>query len=280
MFDLHFAPEFLEVSRLQMLECFVFYSVLGWLVESAYMSICTGKLTNRGFGFGPFCPIYGFGATIGAIVLSPFRRSVPLLYVVSAVSATVFELIVGRLMQLTLGDFWWDYCEKPFNYQGIICLESTLGWGLYGIIVVRFLHPFVLMQTFLFPRREGFVLCFSLLFLYMFDFVYHVLLALHVDAAERAHERTIQAMESARERTAGAYENARERTALVVESARERTAGAYENARERTAMVVETAREKTSDAIGRTADVYVNAKDKMSEKQHAVLNWYRRHRWR
>gem|GEM_PF-413679 len=266
------------------------------------MSICARTLTNRGCCFGPFCPIYGFGATIGALVLSPFRHSIPLLYTVSAVSATVFELLVGRLMQFCLGDFWWDYTKKPFNYQGIICLESTLGWGLYGIIVVKFLHPYVLLHTLLFPRRLGLILSIVALSLYFFDFTYHVLLALHVDAAERAHERTLVAVEtakertalvyeSARERTASAYESARERTANAYESARERTASAYESARERTAMaveyargktgdVMEKAREKTSGAIEKTTDVYASAKDKVNEKRQAVLNWYRKHRWR
>ena len=38
---------------------FLAYSMLGWLVESIYMSICNRKLTNRGFARGPICPIYG-----------------------------------------------------------------------------------------------------------------------------------------------------------------------------------------------------------------------------
>ena len=38
---------------------FLIYSMLGWLVESIYMSVCNRKLTNRGFMRGPMCPIYG-----------------------------------------------------------------------------------------------------------------------------------------------------------------------------------------------------------------------------
>ena len=41
---------------------FLTYSMMGWLVESIYMSFCNHKITNRGFAKGPFCPIYGFGA--------------------------------------------------------------------------------------------------------------------------------------------------------------------------------------------------------------------------
>lgn len=43
---------FCGVSAEHIIECFVFYSMLGWAVESLYMSICNRKLTNRGFGVG------------------------------------------------------------------------------------------------------------------------------------------------------------------------------------------------------------------------------------
>ena len=39
---------FCGVSAEHIIECFVFYSMLGWAVESLYMSICNRKLTNRG----------------------------------------------------------------------------------------------------------------------------------------------------------------------------------------------------------------------------------------
>ena len=54
--------EILGRNSYQVLLWFVAYSVLGWFVESVYMSICNRKITNRGFVRGPMCPIYGFGA--------------------------------------------------------------------------------------------------------------------------------------------------------------------------------------------------------------------------
>ncbi|MCR5279311.1 MAG: putative ABC transporter permease [Lachnospiraceae bacterium] len=123
---------------------FVIYSMLGWLVESIYMSICEKKIVNRGFARGPFCPIYGFGATIGCIVLAPLREHFLLLYLVGAVFATIFEYLVGRFMIRALGSLWWDYDDKPFNFQGIICLESTLAWGFYAIGVVAFINVWLM----------------------------------------------------------------------------------------------------------------------------------------
>lgn len=122
---------------------FVIYSILGWLVESIYMSICNKKLTNRGLAKGPFCPIYGFGATLGSLILKPFAGSYMALYISGAVIATAFEYFVGVLMIKFLGALWWDYDEKPYNYKGIICLESTLAWGFYAIGVVKFLNGFI-----------------------------------------------------------------------------------------------------------------------------------------
>lgn len=119
---------------------FVIYSVMGWFVESVYMSFCNRKLTNRGFAKGPFCPIYGFGAVIGYLVLSPLKGHYIKLYLTGAILATMFEFIVGKGMIRFLGELWWDYNEKPFNYQGIICLESTVAWGFYAIGIVQLLH--------------------------------------------------------------------------------------------------------------------------------------------
>lgn len=119
---------------------FVIYSVMGWFVESVYMSFCNRKITNRGFAKGPFCPIYGFGAVIGYLVLSPLKGHYVKLYLTGAILATMFEFIVGKGMIRFLGDLWWDYNEKPFNYKGIICLESTLAWGFYAIGIVQLIH--------------------------------------------------------------------------------------------------------------------------------------------
>lgn len=127
-----------------LISAFIIYSVLGWLVESIYMSFCNRKITNRGFGKGPFCPIYGFGGVVGYLILHPLSGQYIRLYLVGALLATIFEYLVGRLMLKMFGEVWWDYNDKPYNYQGIICLESTVAWGFYAIIIIMFLHGRIL----------------------------------------------------------------------------------------------------------------------------------------
>ena len=174
----------IDADVYQIIFCFVIYSMGGWLVESIYMSICNRKLTNRGFGFLPFCPIYGFGATICYYMLRPFAKSALAIYLIGAVAATIFEYLVGILMQHLFGEVWWDYNEKPFNYKGIICLESTLAWGVYALIVVYFLHVRVLGLSRMMGRFWGILFCRVVLLLYIVDFIYHLLEALGVNVAK------------------------------------------------------------------------------------------------
>lgn len=119
---------------------FLTYSILGWVVESIYMSICNHRLTNRGFARGPFCPIYGFGALTVYFILAPYRTNKFLLFILGAFLATTLEWATAKIMIRIFGEVWWDYSEKPFNYKGILCLESTLAWGLYTLILFGVLH--------------------------------------------------------------------------------------------------------------------------------------------
>lgn len=154
-----------------LIAAFIIYSVLGWFVESAYMSFCNHRLTNRGFAKGPFCPIYGFGAVIGYLVLNPLSGHYVTLYLTGAFLATTFEYLVGIMMQKLLGEVWWDDTEKPMNYKGIICLESTIAWGFYAIIITMFLHERVLHLIDAMDMVYGRILCIVILAIVTVDYL-------------------------------------------------------------------------------------------------------------
>lgn len=125
------------------IQWFLVYSVLGWVVESIYMSICNRRLTNRGFMRSPACPIYGVGALTVFFLLRPFSDNLILLYVMGCIVPTLLEYITARLMLRIFGEVWWDYSEKLFNYKGILCLESTIAWGFYTLCLFLFLQNMV-----------------------------------------------------------------------------------------------------------------------------------------
>lgn len=150
---------------------FLTYSILGWGVESIYMSICNRKLTNRGFSRCPICPIYGVGALTVYFLLSPYSHNRLLLFFLGAILATTIEWITARIMEKLFGEIWWDYTDKPFNYKGILCLESTLAWGLYTVLLFGVLHSFVERIVNAIPFRIGRFIGAVVIVVYLVDFM-------------------------------------------------------------------------------------------------------------
>lgn len=151
---------------------FFLCSLLGYLLECVVLSAeHKTPVLNRGFGHGPFCIIYGFGALGASILLKPVSDSYVELYLASMIMATLMELFTASVMIHLFGSFWWDYSEKPFNYKGIICLESSLGWGFLGIVYYGFLNGFLHRLVGLVPESLEKGLAMSLLVFYIFDFL-------------------------------------------------------------------------------------------------------------
>ncbi len=165
--------------------CFFLFSIIGWMVESVYMSFCNKKLTNRGFMTGPFCPIYGVGATLGYIILHPLAHNIVALYIVGALLATVFEYLVAKLMLKLFGEVWWDYNNKFCNYKGVICLESTLAWGLYAVIIITFLFEKVIGFVDRYPMTWGIKTIALSFAMGIIDFGYHFTLSVKMDEEKR-----------------------------------------------------------------------------------------------
>ena len=129
-----------QYSEIQWLFFFYFYCFCGWCFESAYVSIRRRKLTNRGFMRGPFLPIYGSGAIMMLVVSMPFQDNVVLTYLAGCVGATALEYVTGVAMEALFKVRYWDYSNQKFNFQGHICLSSTLVWGAFTVVLTRFIH--------------------------------------------------------------------------------------------------------------------------------------------
>ena len=48
---------------------FIIYSFMGWIYETIFCTIKGGKWENRGFLYGPVCPIYGNGAIAISVIM-------------------------------------------------------------------------------------------------------------------------------------------------------------------------------------------------------------------
>ncbi len=167
---------------------FLTYSILGWVVESIYMSICNKKLTNRGFATGPFCPIYGVGGLTVFFALRPYSNNGLLLFVLGSLLATTIEFLTAVIMKRVFGEIWWDYNEKPFNYKGVLCLESSIAWGFYTLFLFMFLQRFVEGVVSRIPIQAGKIAGSVLLILFTIDFLHSLYVEKKEDIPERVWE--------------------------------------------------------------------------------------------
>lgn len=179
---------------------FLTYSMMGWLVESIYMSFCNHKITNRGFAKGPFCPIYGFGALTAFFVLRPYSDNSILLFFLGSFLATTLEFLTALVMKRIFGEIWWDYHEKPFNYRGIICLESSIAWGFYTLFLFMFLQNIVAAFVAMIPVRAGRVIGNLILIGYIMDFSATIYRQKKENLQESMDEEQIQQIEQAKDK--------------------------------------------------------------------------------
>lgn len=132
-----------QYMAIQWLFFFYFYCLFGWVFESTYVSVKKKRFVNRGFMRGPFLPLYGSGAIMMLLVSAPFQDNLVFVYVAGCIGATVLEYVTGVVMEALFKVRYWDYSNQPFNFQGHICLGSSLAWGVLTVFMTQFLHKSV-----------------------------------------------------------------------------------------------------------------------------------------
>ena len=126
---------------------FMAYSFLGWIYETTYCTVVEGKWANRGFLFGPLCPIYGTGAVVISIIISLTRgANVEIkawqIFIISVVGSALLEYLTSWGLEKLFHAVWWDYSNLPFNLHGRISLFSGLVFGFAGLLIVYYIAPF------------------------------------------------------------------------------------------------------------------------------------------
>ena len=124
---------------------FIMFSVVGWISEVLYVGIFhEHKFVNRGFLYGPLCPIYGFGGVVILILPAALYKTWIPLFFASMILCTVVEYFVSWIMEKMFHARWWDYSHYKFNLNGRICLLNSVLFGFMGLGVIHFVYPYML----------------------------------------------------------------------------------------------------------------------------------------
>ena len=152
---------------------FFIYAVIGWIYEVIWLFILKGEITNRGFLFGPYLPVYGFGMLILIFLLQKVISKKHLLnsnYSYFAIPFSVFFIFMIIV---------------EYSIKGIYKIEDFIhiaGIPLLITIVISIIITFVLKKVVPKAKHKNIdltpVLIFALIFIIttVIEFIAHYLL--------------------------------------------------------------------------------------------------------
>ena len=142
-------PEQNTIQNILSLMIFFFFtgSVCGYVWEVLIFLVKEGTFRNRGFLYGPWLPVYGIGAVLFSVILSPrellpdssgkYKKNHPVtVFFLSALLGSGLELVIGWFLDLFWNLRYWDYSGYFLDFRGYICLVSALGFGIAGVLWV------------------------------------------------------------------------------------------------------------------------------------------------
>ena len=144
---------------------FIICAFVGWVFETTVVLIQSGHMTERGLFFinhnpGYYFPfinsipvinnlpiiwglpiigIYGIGGCILVFTFGRLKSHPIILFFIGMVFMTIFELVSSYFCELVLHHKYWDYTADFLNFQGRICLRSSLAWGVLSVLTIKFL---------------------------------------------------------------------------------------------------------------------------------------------
>lgn len=126
----------------KILAYFIIYSVVGYIIETLYGIITKGVWESRqSFLYGPFCGIYGLGASVMIIFLNPYKNKHNALFIGGFIVGSIIEYFVSLFGEMILGVKWWDYSGMPLNINGRICVYFSIFWGFLAIYLISSFNP-------------------------------------------------------------------------------------------------------------------------------------------
>ena len=151
-------------SRIPMLMLvFAFGGIFGFIYEEIFYRFDLGEWVKRGTTFGPWIPIYGFGALLMLGLTYKVRKNPFLVFLIATVSSGVLELGTGYVVLKVFNTRLWDYNNEIWNWGnigGFVCARSVLFFGVSGIFLQFLVMPVFRKLENKMPRKAWLCLCF------------------------------------------------------------------------------------------------------------------------
>lgn len=122
----------------------IIFSIVGLLIETVFCYVTTGVIESRkGLIWGPFCPVYGVGATILIVLLDKYKDKGIKLFIIGCIFGNLIEYGLSYLLEAMYGTRFWDYTYLGWNLNGRICIRYSIFWGILSVILIKFIKQWV-----------------------------------------------------------------------------------------------------------------------------------------
>ena len=165
---------------LKIMEIFVYFlvaSFLGYVTEVVKCSIDTKKLVNRGFLFGPVCPIYGVGFVLITWLLTKYENDLIILFLMGALITSAVEYYTSYILEVIFHNRWWDYSYRKDNINGRICLKNSLLFGVGTCLIIRVINPLIYQVRNHLSDKFIIILGSVLLIIFILDMIFSCIIA-------------------------------------------------------------------------------------------------------
>lgn len=156
----------------QILEYFIVYSILGYVIETLYGLLTKGVIESRqSMLYGPFCCIYGLGAICLLCIPKSAKKNNWTLFIAGFIIGSVVEYIVSWVGEVIFNIKWWDYSNFPLNINGRVCVYFSIFWGILTICLNKVINPTVDKVLGKVPIKILHVLTVIIMVFMAFDFI-------------------------------------------------------------------------------------------------------------
>lgn len=132
--------------------------VIGVVIEMLF-ALATEQIieSRKGLIYGPFNPVYGFGAVVITVGLYFMRNARDLwVFMGGAALGGAFEYICSWYQETFLGTVSWDYTGQFGSIgNGRTSFVYMLFWGLLTILWLKFIYPFMSRMIEKIPKAIG-----------------------------------------------------------------------------------------------------------------------------
>ena len=162
---------------------FMMYAIIGWIYE-VFLEVVIYKwgFTNRGVMYGPYCPVYGFGALLFIFTVYKLLKNkttkqklllIPLVFLLCMLEATILELITSYICELTSGSWpWQTYKDYKINFQGRIALSPSIRFGIGGVVFLYILQPLFEKLLNNVPKKALNIIFYVILVVFIIDAIF------------------------------------------------------------------------------------------------------------